>query len=196
MSKDKDLVAALPGSTRGDKDNVGVTNHVLMPKTAKLPGTSPASDASARAPAPHLLGSGNKIPESQEARMRSQFASPDPAIYAQKRKTDQRMPQNSENWWASDNSRQPLMTCSVYKTEYNTGSKGGKGEPSAKEQARAKAETKKLMGQKEAILSNICSTGQPGSSDVYRAMNIVGEINRKLGLPYNNTGSWVLPREY
>lgn len=197
----KELLASLPGSARGESGKA-VDNFSLMPGTARVaPGHNAPEAKKKAAPPPHQLGSGSKIPESQETRMRSQFISPDPALYDRKRSNYAARQDVAGGSGLSGSS----LPCGVYKSTPAATPAGGKESPRAAE-ARLKqenamkrqqaAEAKQLMGQKEAILSNICATGQPGSSDVYRAMNIVGQINQKLGLPYNHTGSWVLPREW
>lgn len=196
----KELVASLPGSSRGDKNHVGVTNYVLMPNgSGKLPGYNPSQKDSSRAPLPHLLGSGSKIPESQHSRMCNQFSSPDPSLYNPKKKTGPVKEQGS--WW-SDGGRQPLMTCSVYKSTPSTKLVADKSadtqvtsKAAAKEKIRIEGERKQLMGLKDRMLSTVCMDPnvRAGSSEVQYVVGIVTGINQKLGLPFYDTGNWRLP---
>ena len=203
----KDLVAKLPGSSRGDKDHVGVTNHVLMPKPGKAPGQSPPAQKSSAIPAPHLLGSGSKIPQSQEARMRSQFASPDPKIYDQKRRREAET--SSGSWW---HERPAPIGLTPYRSDVGDVNVDSKGKvistiraeklqasktaaAAAKEQAHAKSERKKMEGMKEAMLGQLCTdpTATASAPETQRIVNIVVNINKKLGLPAYHSNHWKLP---
>ena len=199
MSRDKDLVGSLPGSQHGSRSDEGVTNHTLMPQANKLPGKAPPPPKAT--PAPQLLGSGSKIPESLESRMRSQFATPDPAIYARKRRDDY----DDQGGLAGE--VRSSIPCSSYKSNTTAPTNEGTGLLSkrvarqkaekaerieAKQKADTAAEHRRLRGQKEMILSNMAMnpaiTG--GSSEARSKYNQVIEINKKLGLPTNDTGSW------
>ena len=205
MSKDKDLVAALPGSTRGDKNHVGVTNYVLMPTPSKAPGLNTQSARSNAVPAPHLLGTGSKIPESQQSRMCSQFVTPDPLKFAAKKQQQSRggMAGPQSHYTPADG-RQPSVPCSVYKTDYSSqiakmqGEKATDGLPAkqaAIQKSNAEKQKKDLMGLKDRMLSTVCMDPnvRAGSSEVSQVVAVVTDINRKLGLPFYDMGSWRLP---
>lgn len=156
---------------------------------------------------PPLPGSAGKPTDSYDRRMSMQFANPDPAIYERRKKSSGASTQQDMD------ARPSMIGTTPYKTEVAAkkdsggkdigSSRNGKilAEKAAKQavvqKQREASEQKRLIGMKEAILSNACTSGlQPGSSDVYKAMNQVSQINQKLGLPSSHTGSWVLPREY
>ncbi|MEM5734307.1 hypothetical protein AAEI00_21875, partial [Shewanella algae] len=71
-------------------------------------------------PPPHLLGSGSKIPESQHARMCSQFSSPDPARFLPKKKVAP-IKRPEEGSWIEHG--RPAVSCSVYKSVPSTKAK-------------------------------------------------------------------------
>lgn len=174
MSKHEDLVASLPGSGLGGRDTRAVTNSTLMPPQAKLPGLQPPKAKESGAPKAEWLGSGNKIPESADSRMRSQFASPDPALYDRKKK-QVRDDAIEQGGWSSEN-RSPSIPCMPYTTSTSPGAEqatDSRGRPlskfqqkvlaekAAKVEAKAKAkrdaEVKLLTGQKEALLMQVCT---------------------------------------
>lgn len=197
---------SLSGSARNGGRKEGVTNHTLMPVAAKLPGKSPPPKSSGLSP--HLLGSGSKIPESQESRMRSQFASPDPSIYSRKNRSADSSRSDGE-WWR--NEVRPSIPCTPYKSGVGSVAdidKSGRkqsrearhlaekaSQQAIKNQRSAIEEQKRLMGQKEAMLSSLCSdpTLNSYSPETRRTVNIVMDINKKLGLPPANMGHWKLP---
>ncbi len=188
---------SLPGSLPSAKGPAPVTNGVLMPSSKKLPGQAPASaKKSTSAPPVHLLGSGGKIPESYETKMLHQFSIPDPLSYGKKKK-------EVEIQRAPTSEVRSSISISSYKTA--TPTKDGKpssplvakeaARQAAQEKAKAAAETKRLMGMKEALLSNVCNDPNATFYDyeTRRVQGIVTDINKKLGLPIYDTGRWKLP---
>lgn len=198
------LLDLLPGSHRVSGDQNVVTNYTLMPQANKLPGAPPPPrDGS---PLPHLLGSGSKIPESMDSRMRSQFSSPDPAVYSRRKREDEYS--SDGNWWSAE--VRPSMPCNAYKSAPSEKTPAGDNariayaqsrdnemalQKANQEKARMDSEQKRLMGNKEALLYNLCSNTNVsyGSSEINRVVSIVTDINKKLGLPPGHFGQWKLP---
>jgi hypothetical protein len=185
-----------------------VTNTLLMPRPLKLPGVPDKKPD--KVLAPHLLGSGSKIPENYNNSMTSQLPVADTARFA-KKKTKRKRSAQEDNWWKNE-ARVPMMVCMPYKGSGHV-AKGSKKEKdkenpketqldirqrqelAAKEKQRIKSEQTKLMGQKEAFLSQLCNntTISRGDPEVTRVVGLVAEINKKLGLPAGHMGNWKLP---
>jgi hypothetical protein len=201
MDEKNPFLNSLPSSATPNSGPQPVSNFSLMPTANKLPGKAATSPKGTPAPEPHLLGSGNKIPQSLDSRMASQFAVPDPAVYQPKRRVE--APEQQGSWVTSE--VRNSIPYSAYKTTTSTSS-GKEAAPKAREalakeaalqKAKTASEHKRLIGQKEAFLHNLCTT--PGitshSPEIKRISGMVGEINQKLGLPFNHTGGWKLPSD-
>lgn len=185
-----------------------VSNTTLMPQTLKLPGMPDKKVESNMAP--DLLGSGSKIPDGYNSRMTSQLPVADPGRFAKKKETRKRSRQE-DSWWKNE-ARVPMMVCMPYKGSGHVAKGGKQGketetaketqldirqrqELAAKEKQRVKTEQTKLIGQKEAFLSQLCNNTTIGRGDpeVTRVVGLVAEINKKLGLPAGHMGNWKLP---
>jgi hypothetical protein len=205
MGKGGDLLSQLPGSRRNDGGDKVVSNHTLIPTLNKLPGQTPPQARDTRPPPAHLLGSGGTTPESQNSRMLSQFAIPDPLSYGNKKRKVEETSSDDDGTWTTHEVRL-AVPCSPYKTntKVKTSGPGVVTAPSTANntvettppvQSMTISERQKLMGEKQYLLTRMSSDPSIkfGDARMTSTLGAVGQINQKLGLPVNHYGAFKLP---
>ena len=167
----------------GDGRVVG--NSVLMPAKDPIKPLNAPAKAIPPASIQSLTGS-NRVLGNQEAKMMSQFAVPG-AGFGKPPKPDSVTPATGYIGASSG-----AYNHKAYASPKKTGDKPTRARSEYEPPSLTKQERNRLVGEKESILRQYCDSGgsEKYNPDAHKTMGQVTDINRKLGLPPGDTGSW------